>query len=428
MTFRRSREVVEEEMGIDTLDLNQLIDIFCRLPIKTLGQCKCVCKSWKAMIEEDTSLVEIHLTRYNKDHIYPIVFYIKSHRRRQGNLLQETIQKPLLACRRVALTMDHLVSLEVPRVIYFLSFDGDVDVLRPCPFPEEGQKIVGWCNGLICLSRDGYGKPAFVWNPITREQLILPESHVEPATINLILSGIGYDAKTKQYKVVWIQYFRDNLVDGPIGSEGQIHTLGTDSWRKLKDEFDLNQLPNRGGTFAAGALHWIAGSYNDRIGISIGSPERIFSLDMTSEKLSSMPWPDPGPAKDQLHHQLIEWKGCLSITYRAKDCSIEVWVLDNYKGKNKSWTKQLKIGSIDKIDRYVSSPAKYGEILVGNFKEPDCQWFSYDTGRLYPYIRVFGESEIATHVASLVSPKALRATSNPKGSEAGEMKEEGENI
>ncbi|MCI26118.1 F-box/kelch-repeat protein, partial [Trifolium medium] len=44
--------------------LDELIaDILSRLPVKTLMQIKCVCKSWKTLISDDPSFAKLHLQR-----------------------------------------------------------------------------------------------------------------------------------------------------------------------------------------------------------------------------------------------------------------------------------------------------------------------------------------------------------------------------
>jgi hypothetical protein len=38
-----------------------IIEILSRLPVKTLMQIKCVCKSWKTLVSDDPSFVKLHL-------------------------------------------------------------------------------------------------------------------------------------------------------------------------------------------------------------------------------------------------------------------------------------------------------------------------------------------------------------------------------
>ena len=50
--------------GPTSLLLDELIvEILSRLPVKTLMQFKCVCKSWKTLISHDPSFVKLHLQR-----------------------------------------------------------------------------------------------------------------------------------------------------------------------------------------------------------------------------------------------------------------------------------------------------------------------------------------------------------------------------
>ncbi|KAH7866914.1 hypothetical protein Vadar_026627 [Vaccinium darrowii] len=152
-------------------------DILTRLPAKMVGQCKCICKHWRAVIE-DPSFVELHH------------FCAKS---RAGG------------CRLV------------------ISSDFS-DVEAPV-------------NGLIC-GYYGESKSIFIVNSTTKEFNTLPPyslpSSWYPGGADQTLVSFGFDPSTKKYKVLHISRVKKQSTRGDLElshCECEVFTLGTHSWR-----------------------------------------------------------------------------------------------------------------------------------------------------------------------------------------------------
>ncbi|KAH7851138.1 hypothetical protein Vadar_007730 [Vaccinium darrowii] len=143
------------------------------------------------------------------------------------------------------------------RSIDFNLSDAAVDL--GCPFETDDMNFTGTidfqgsCNGLVCLSVEICGRSTtfYIWNPSTRKSKKLPI--VEG--LKFTTCGFGYDESIDTYKVVAIRGNQE--LGGVFHSEGQVYTLGTNSWRRSEDyphSFDGNLI----GHFVSGRLHWTA--------------------------------------------------------------------------------------------------------------------------------------------------------------------------
>jgi hypothetical protein len=149
-------------------------EILLWLPVVSLLRCKCVCKSWYALITHQNFVAK---------HIL--------HNKKNSNTL-------LLVQRRDEITEIDLVST--------LSYE-TLQVLRSQPLPPPSL-FLGSCNGLVCL-RDDSALRVVLWNPATKETKVVPKSnlpHFAPAGHKLGIDGIGFgfDAKTNDYKIVTV--------------------------------------------------------------------------------------------------------------------------------------------------------------------------------------------------------------------------------
>ncbi|KAL0348691.1 UNVERIFIED_CONTAM: F-box protein DOR [Sesamum angustifolium] len=112
-----------------------LIDIFSRLPPKSVGKCRCLAKLWRKLLSTP-QFIKSHLTR-------------KTH---QENL--------------ILITPSHSVHL--------ISNIKDDAISRKLELPGDWTELVGSCDGLIFLVNEDYEK--FLVNPITLQQITVPNS------------------------------------------------------------------------------------------------------------------------------------------------------------------------------------------------------------------------------------------------------------
>ncbi|XP_026419973.1 F-box protein At3g07870-like [Papaver somniferum] len=140
------------------------------------------------------------------------------------------------------------------------------------PFDKCEYEFVGSCNGLICMDSwfSEIYEPTYIFNPITREYIILPTSEGD-----YWWTGFGYILSTNEYKVVGVYNTRG---DSNVTSV-YVYTLGSSTgWRNVGTvDMDMQICRRSVGAFANGALHWEDDSGN------------IFAFHLTDEKFSKRP-------------------------------------------------------------------------------------------------------------------------------------------
>lgn len=184
-----------------------LIFIFLRLQIKSLGVCRCVCKTWHHTIGT-SSFVKTHLT------------------------LQKTSSE---ANNCILFQLDRLCTLLTTSQSIFdgtLTHSKFYNTFRILNRYNDssfvgGPRIHGICNGLLCLSAYHYkiGDPIYLWNPTCRKIKKLPKID------KCIKDDIGFTCKA----CVTFGYYDDDctvIVIAPIGNAYIVclYTLTTNSW------------------------------------------------------------------------------------------------------------------------------------------------------------------------------------------------------
>ncbi|KAL3645683.1 hypothetical protein CASFOL_010863 [Castilleja foliolosa] len=91
-------------------------------------------------------------------------------------------------------------------------------------------RIVGSCNGIVCLNDDDLSGNVVLWNPVTDELKSLPPSSIEARSMSIRASGFGFDARSEDYKVV---RFVETCFSGYLTHHFELYSLKTDSWRPI---------------------------------------------------------------------------------------------------------------------------------------------------------------------------------------------------
>lgn len=287
---------VENENGIGGNEIDDFRAYFLKLPVKSLVQCRCVCKIWRALFS-DPHFTKLHFSRA------PICFLLHSNRSYQRNS-QNLI----------------LVELGLPGDDALLRISNSPD------FPNFGIELVGSCDGLMCMYDRQKNGPIYVSNPLIGEYLSVPSS-VDDQTFPLVC-GLGFSQKDIQYKL--IQNFPKLSFDDDK-MEAKLWTLGSDTWRSIGDVPFLFSPPSF-STYLLGNLHWIV-DYSR-------SSKLICCLDLETEQFRSLP---PPPAYKPSTNSLF-WgnpgvlEDCLYLTCcldKYPDI-MDVWVMT-------SWTRKFVV-------------------------------------------------------------------------------------
>ncbi|KAH6796412.1 hypothetical protein C2S51_037398 [Perilla frutescens var. frutescens] len=286
------------------------IDIFSKLPIRSIIRCKCVCKSW----------LELLKTRE----------FVNSH-------LSKSV--PGLALfQRLSY---HSPSPSKP--YKFLEFvENSMHLLFSLSFPHRHVHIHSSVNGLLFLLTLNLKRTRdlFICNPITRDYIELPCLRNYPSSKRNTLHqsdtfGFGVSKKSGQYKVV--RLFCDYIFDGSCNlvdteRKCEVYTLGTRSWRSIEPGVLLRY--NTSVTFLNGNLHWWGHVLHD-------NSMWISCFDLETELFTIF----SAPPIHGRHSAISALGECLVLcdnSYDDERKEIVIWFMNEY-GDDKSWTKKFII-------------------------------------------------------------------------------------
>ncbi|GAV61055.1 FBA_1 domain-containing protein [Cephalotus follicularis] len=356
----------------EQLNKDLTIDILSRLPVKSLTRFRCVRKSWYTLFSNPIFIFK-HLNQSKND----ASLFIK---------------------HRCCITQKHVICL--------VSSSDSFDVLSSFEVPSEMyskfMRIVGSCNGLLCITHDGvsnFDSPVFLWNPATREFRDLPKCIIETAhmpgeRVCGVVYGFGYNPIIDDYKLVRIvySYYFDRLY-----SRVEVFQLGDCFWREINA---INcRIYESSCTMANGILHWIAhgGGVNDC--------ELVVSFDMGDEVFRQIILPDFDFVGNGICMRLAVFKESLSLityTYRGRDKWFDIWVKNENSAKE-VWTKQLTIGPVFGVERPLGC-GMWGEVFMEKSKGR-LVWYDPTTQEIRDH-SIHGVScslEVHVYVESLVS-------------------------
>lgn len=317
----------------DYLPTELMIEVLQWLPVKSLIRFTSVCKSWCSVITEP--------------------FFVSSQLSRAAN-------RDIVLLRRYDRhdKREHYSFLEVT--------ENGVNSSSDLDFPFRSQfgyfRIVGSCNGLVCVSDDLFAStltPIIIWNPSVRNHVVLPMPTIHPATPHICVLGFGvtgHDAK-----VVRLVYHRKIDDFGcRVGPQVEIFSLRTGSWRIVSGvdirlhilEFLWSQV------FLNGMVHWLAYEqiYNVRTRSS------ILTFEIEDEFFSEVILPPvlAGESVTNLFISLIVGSlGVIKYNREAGNEFADVWI------RQEIWTILYRIDmfGIGGIERVVGF-CKDGQALV----------------------------------------------------------------
>ncbi|GLT42058.1 hypothetical protein SLA2020_160800 [Shorea laevis] len=291
-------------------------DILQFLPVKSLVRFKLVCSSWCSLISSP---------KFRKTHF------------------NWAYQKPKLSTHKALLsTKSSGFMLLDPRTPFGDNGDSMVHLGFPLEREEGHLRIVGSCNGLVCLVLDGK-RDFFLWNPSTGDCKKLPDACSPPG--DRYVHGFGYDSSSDDYKVVLVSnYVHTRTFElgtlGHIESKVAIFSLRRNSWRIFEEpnkvihklfRWDYDSFP--GSTFLNGAIHWV-------------NTRTIIAFDLAKETSHQFPAPSYRPGFFKMGLGVLG--GCLCLIYGCfhDPYPFELWVMKEY-GVGASWMKQCSLVNPD---------------------------------------------------------------------------------
>ncbi|XP_058758029.1 F-box/kelch-repeat protein At3g23880-like [Vicia villosa] len=289
-------------------------EILCRLPAKHLLQLCCVCKSWNSLISADSNFAKKHL--------------------RLSNSLQD----------RHHLIQTITDSSPLPEVLLsqspISSIFSSASTFRVAQFRYSLEEILNTgtgastCDGIICFRIDN--SIAVLCNPCIRKFKILPPLKFPHQSGDRIAYTLVYDRFIRSYKVIAVKSSRNGKT-----VELNIHTLGTDCWKRIQNFPAPLYLATR-GVFVNDSVNWLAYA-----GIGVVPPIVSFDLENESYQMLSLPG-DVLQLKTLIIFILGTLSGCLSLLFNQRDGDgfSEVWIMKEYGNEN-SWIKLFTVPQTD---------------------------------------------------------------------------------
>ncbi|CAI9089138.1 OLC1v1023648C1 [Oldenlandia corymbosa var. corymbosa] len=337
-------------------------EIFNMLPIKTLLQIRSVCKLFNSVISSPTFIsAHVKKTQQQSSSCSLLLRYFneKRHTKERYLLLSDCFNDS----KESIIDDPSCKELNFPlRTSYNSQF-----------------RIVGSCNGLVCLS-DDYDfddSGIILWNPLIRRFLNLPQPRVTQRIYGsyMYVLGFGYDEKSNDYKVVRIAYIKGRNGRDLIPPEVELYRLSYRSWRSFKTGAPPYGI--YGGTwsqvFVNGAVHWVG--YDPCVDRGNEKCALIVSFDMSDEVFREVGIPDCLEQSGwDLHLRVIRGKLALlqnNCSVHARSCC--VWVMQDY-GVVQSWMKLYSIdlrGGLRQLVGFLSESQILGATVRGKLLSYD---------------------------------------------------------
>ncbi|XP_004250283.2 F-box protein CPR1 isoform X1 [Solanum lycopersicum] len=291
---KRISGIIDQVMAIHFPEVI-LMDIFSRLPVKSLLRFKCVSKFWETLISDPYFKMK-HLNRAKND---------------------QDSQKLLtsLRCRNSRMFSMYCCPLSPVQLV-----EGVQKLNFPSNYSVSRCKIHCCYDGSAVMEVPGNlnEDTAFLlWNPSTGESIVLPSPEFPPNKSPCF--GLGYDSTSGEYKIVQIY----QGLDLPC----EILALKGGSWRRSDKHphgiyclmFAMQFL-----TFVHAAFHWISMSRNYSVVLSFSISNEAYGEIPLTEEISR-----PGAVIG-----ITVLDGMLSVhsncRYDQSNRTIKLWVLKEY--------------------------------------------------------------------------------------------------
>ncbi|XP_015898726.1 F-box/kelch-repeat protein At3g23880-like [Ziziphus jujuba] len=315
-----------------------MIEILLRLPPKSLGRFKLVCKKWFSTINSFSFSVQhaLHQNHANNASNLCLAFAHEIETKRRLSYYALEAMQTVLLQHYYAPLIDQLI-------------------------PMKTIRVDSTCNGLVFFSDLNLAKWG-LWNPTTGQAKILPSSSFQaldeslsPRWYNCKHVGFGFDTKSMDYKVVMIH----KLFIGSDTVVVEIYSLEKNSWTTIATySHEVLQINHWCfGVFSNGMISWKASYYKEKDGRTLH--DKIIMLDMSSGTIITTLFPstvsDLHPSSKSNKRDCLVFKESLTLVHCYDSTSwsrktFDIWVLGKY-GDNESWKKIFTIAPVQRVGR-----------------------------------------------------------------------------
>ncbi|XP_027153035.1 F-box/kelch-repeat protein At3g23880-like [Coffea eugenioides] len=331
----------------DYIPQEVMTQILIRVPVKSLLRLRCVSKSWNSLISS-----AYFISLYNH-HAF---------------LTKPSTPDDKLLVRHY--------SKDQKTEVYTVHYDNEAFAVEngiKIGFPFRGLsryyfRIVGFSNGLLCLSDDlfGYTNLIMFWNPLIRRKFTLPSPQAVFDKLGpfMFVLGFGFDVKNNDFKVVRIAYVQ--------GSNGynlppkvEIFALSVGNWREIDVDVPENWVVEYFWTqaFVRGKVHWTA--YRMNMERENGKENLIMLFDLSTEVFEELLLPDALVDESPVDLCTLACKDSVAVLHydrRVWSGSCSIWLMQEY-GNFKSWSNMYNVVCEGGLG-IVLSFGKDGDILL----------------------------------------------------------------
>ncbi|KAL3507329.1 hypothetical protein ACH5RR_032711 [Cinchona calisaya] len=353
--------------------------ILVRLEVKDLLRFKCVCRCWADIISSSFFVHrQLEQSKEDPDQNHRRIFLIFPH-----------VTIPYNSCDDKEDSKSNRISKKIP---------------LPRQFSRDDLKIMGSCDGLICLLSKGYY--VFLWNPSSRkvEELSQPsygcanfywfgrDSTIDGTNYKLIVgvSGDRFDDRRTNTLYVW--------------SSNTNTDRSSYRWTEMGETVYISKVFEDRGTFLNGIVHWPTYEPN--------MPNRldfVVSYDLSRCEIR------------RLHAPAVIQGGIVNSCYTlgvldGRLCTIckpikkfEIWMMKEY-GRNESWVRMVRLKEFEpnlKLLRPICF-LKNGELIADVDRRKLVRYnFVTKTVQIVKTHNNHPMSDVITYLESLISPRDI---------------------
>ncbi|KAL9691664.1 hypothetical protein QQ045_012089 [Rhodiola kirilowii] len=248
-----------------------MFEIFSRLPIEAIVTCKCVCKTWRKLIEDP--------------------YFIERQRH-----LSVSAPRALIQPRIVNISSGRISNWPTDNNnLYLVDCEGHkarpLHVAPVLNMLGKELEVMSTCDGLLCIASDHRQAPVYIYNPVLDRLVKLPSTGVKRKLICHEVGLICHES-SGSYKVVRGYRFK---IKGQEFYRFEMITLGETAWTELTPPSLIYECNFGRPLEWKGAIHWKIQSER-----AVNSRQCILSFDIDKEAFQIVYFKDIPPHHSRL--------------------------------------------------------------------------------------------------------------------------------
>ncbi|KAK8942494.1 F-box/kelch-repeat protein [Platanthera zijinensis] len=280
--MKKTAETSKKKIGVYIYIPGDIFsEILLRLPARSLGKFRCVCKS-RLSITSNTAFVRSNA---------------QLNRITRPSVIVEDLTPP----RKICLNFGDANSDQSPIENY----------QQPTKSIPKHSCAIASCDGLVCLMRITYGSiiQLYVINPLTGQSIALPIDHFQ-----LVCNpGFYFHRSTSKYRLI-------RVPDANSMRASEVLVVGESSWRPIPGNIPaIFHCPNP--LNLNGNIYWLAFSRS-----TSPSQDKVVIFDQEQEVYSVVSLPPWLVAI--FGHDLFDFNGDLGLLVVNMDNTIDVWIME----------------------------------------------------------------------------------------------------